>query len=249
MFDCVMPTRNARNGHFFTTAGVVRIRNAQYERDLRPIEEGCGCYTCSHGYTRAYLRHLDRCNEMLAPILGTLHNLWHYQALMAWMRSAIERGTFAAFRDSGSTEPLRALNSFSQDQYAQLTGLLAQLPANAQASARSSLALLAVIATDTVRSANAGSAPSNQPSSPGPAPSATGHPRPSSHSTAPGTTKPTSGTGATSQPGTGTSNPAPLPSPHLSAPTLPTIPPLPVTSTLPTSLPSLPDDVSGLLPD
>jgi len=100
MFDCVMPTRNARNGHFFTTAGVVRIRNAQYERDLRPIEEGCGCYTCSHGYTRAYLRHLDRCNEMLAPILGTLHNLWHYQALMAGMRSAIERGTFAAFRDS-----------------------------------------------------------------------------------------------------------------------------------------------------
>jgi len=100
MFDCVMPTRNARNGHFFTTTGVVRIRNAQYERDLRPIEEGCGCYTCSHGYTRAYLRHLDRCNEMLAPILGTLHNLWHYQALMAGMRAAIERGTFAAFRDS-----------------------------------------------------------------------------------------------------------------------------------------------------
>ena len=100
MFDCVMPTRNARNGHFFTRTGVVRIRNAQYERDLRPIEEGCGCYTCSHGYTRAYLRHLDRCNEMLAPILGTLHNLWHYQALMAGMREAIERGTFAAFRDS-----------------------------------------------------------------------------------------------------------------------------------------------------
>jgi queuine tRNA-ribosyltransferase len=100
MFDCVMPTRNARNGHFFTRDGVVRIRNAQYEKDLRPIEEGCGCHTCSHGYTRAYLRHLDRCNEMLAPILGTLHNLWHYQALMADMRGAIERGTFAAFRDS-----------------------------------------------------------------------------------------------------------------------------------------------------
>jgi len=100
MFDCVMPTRNARNGHFFTRSGVVRIRNAQYEKDLRPIEEGCGCYTCAHGYSRAYLRHLDRCNEMLAPILGTLHNLWHYEALMADMRRAIGEGTFAAFRDS-----------------------------------------------------------------------------------------------------------------------------------------------------
>ena len=100
MFDCVMPTRNARNGHFFTRTGVVRIRNAQYEKDLRPIEEGCGCHTCSSGYSRAYLRHLDRCNEMLAPILGTLHNLWHYEALMADMRRAIAEGTFAAFRDS-----------------------------------------------------------------------------------------------------------------------------------------------------
>ena len=100
MFDCVMPTRNARNGHFFTRSGVVRIRNAQYEKDLRPIEEGCGCHTCSSGYSRAYLRHLDRCNEMLAPILGTLHNLWHYETLMADMRRAIGEGTFAAFRDS-----------------------------------------------------------------------------------------------------------------------------------------------------
>jgi len=100
MFDCVMPTRNARNGHFFTRNGVVRIRNAQYEKDLRPIEEGCGCHACSSGYSRAYLRHLDRCNEMLAPILGTLHNLWHYESLMADMRRAIGEGTFAAFRDS-----------------------------------------------------------------------------------------------------------------------------------------------------
>ena len=100
MFDCVMPTRNARNGHFFTTTGTVRIRNAKYERDTRPIEEGCGCPACAGGYTRAYLRHLDRCNEMLAPILGTLHNLWHYQHLMAGMREAIEEGTFAAFRES-----------------------------------------------------------------------------------------------------------------------------------------------------
>ncbi len=100
MFDCVMPTRNARNGHFFTSRGIVRIRNAKYERDTRPIEEGCGCHACSSGYSRAYLRHLDRCNEMLGPILGTLHNLWHYQKLMADMRAAIAEGTFQAFRDS-----------------------------------------------------------------------------------------------------------------------------------------------------
>ncbi len=98
MFDCVMPTRNARNGHYFTTTGTVRIRNAKYERDTRPIEEGCGCPACAGGYTRAYLRHLDRCNEMLAPILGTLHNLWHYEDLMARMREAIEAGRFDAFR-------------------------------------------------------------------------------------------------------------------------------------------------------
>ena len=100
MFDCVMPTRNARNGHFFTDAGIVRVRNSQYERDLRPIEEGCDCVACAGGYSRAYLRHLDRCNEMLGPILGTLHNLRHYQRLMARMRDAIEQGTFAAFRES-----------------------------------------------------------------------------------------------------------------------------------------------------
>ena len=100
MFDCVMPTRNARNGHYFTATGTVRIRNARYERDLRPIEEGCGCAACAGGYSRAYLRHLDRCNEMLAPILGTLHNLWYYERLMADMRAAIGQGTFAAFREA-----------------------------------------------------------------------------------------------------------------------------------------------------
>ncbi|KLJ01723.1 tRNA guanosine(34) transglycosylase Tgt [Luteimonas sp. FCS-9] len=100
MFDCVMPTRNARNGHFFTSTGTIRIRNAKFEKDLRPIEEGCGCEACAGGYTRAYLRHLDRCGEMLGPMLGTLHNLWYYQKLMADMRAAIEAGTFAAFRES-----------------------------------------------------------------------------------------------------------------------------------------------------
>ncbi len=98
MFDCVMPTRNARNGHYFTSFGTVRIRNSQYERDLRPIEEGCGCVACAGGYTRSYLRHLDRCNEMLAPMLGTLHNLWYYQRLMAEIRAAIEAGRYADFR-------------------------------------------------------------------------------------------------------------------------------------------------------
>ena len=100
MFDCVMPTRNARNGHFFTASGTVRVRNAQYEHDLRPIEEGCDCVACAGGFSRSYLRHLDRCNEMLGPVLGTLHNLRYYQRLMAGMRDAIERGTFAAFRES-----------------------------------------------------------------------------------------------------------------------------------------------------
>ena len=100
MFDCVMPTRNARNGHYFTRGGVVRIRNARHERDTRPIEEGCGCPACAGGFSRAYLRHLDRCNEMLAPMLGTLHNLWHYQRLMADMREAIAAGTFQSFRES-----------------------------------------------------------------------------------------------------------------------------------------------------
>ncbi|WP_368564592.1 tRNA guanosine(34) transglycosylase Tgt [Pseudoxanthomonas sp. UTMC 1351] len=98
MFDCVMPTRNARNGHYFTSSGTVRIRNAKYEQDLDPIEPGCGCYACRNGFTRSYLRHLDRCNEMLAPMLGTLHNLWYYQKLMADMRAAIEQGRFAEFR-------------------------------------------------------------------------------------------------------------------------------------------------------
>jgi len=98
MFDCVMPTRNARNGHYFTSTGTVRIRNARYQRDLEPIEPGCGCHACRNGFSRAYLRHLDRCNEMLAPMLGTLHNLWYYQQLMASMRAAIEQGRFAEFR-------------------------------------------------------------------------------------------------------------------------------------------------------
>jgi queuine tRNA-ribosyltransferase len=98
MFDCVMPTRNARNGHYFTRFGQVRIRNAKYEKDLRPIEPGCACHACANGFTRAYLRHLDRCNEILASILATIHNLHYYQQLMREIRAAIEAGRFAEFR-------------------------------------------------------------------------------------------------------------------------------------------------------
>jgi queuine tRNA-ribosyltransferase len=98
MFDCVMPTRNARNGHYFTRFGQVRIRNAQYEKDLQPIEPGCTCYTCTHGFTRAYMRHLDRCNEILASMLATIHNLHYYQTLMQEIRQAIEKNEFEQFR-------------------------------------------------------------------------------------------------------------------------------------------------------
>ena len=96
MFDCVMPTRNARNGSLFTADGVVRIRNARYRDDPLPIEPGCGCYTCQH-YSRAYLRHLDQCGEMLGSRLNTIHNLHFYVQLMAGLRAAIGRGELQAF--------------------------------------------------------------------------------------------------------------------------------------------------------
>jgi len=89
MFDCVMPTRNARNAHIFTRTGVLRIRNAQYERDTRPLDETCTCYACKSGFSRAYLRHLDKCGEMLGPMLATIHNLHYYQDLMRGLREAI----------------------------------------------------------------------------------------------------------------------------------------------------------------
>ena len=96
MFDCVMPTRNARNGHFFTSTGVVRIRNARYETDTGPLDEACSCYTCMN-YSRAYLRHLDRCGEILAARLGSIHNLHFYLSLMQTMRTAIEEHRFETF--------------------------------------------------------------------------------------------------------------------------------------------------------
>ncbi len=97
MFDCVLPTRNARNGHLFTTQGVLRIRNSEHQSDTRPVDENCGCYTCQH-YSRAYLRHLDKCGEILAPRLMTLHNLYYDQSLMADIRAAVEAGRFEAYR-------------------------------------------------------------------------------------------------------------------------------------------------------
>lgn len=96
MFDCVMPTRNARNGHLFVTDGVVKIRNACYKDDTMPPDEQCDCYTCRH-YSRAYLHHLDRCNEILGARLNTIHNLHYYQCLMSGLRGAIEQGKLEDF--------------------------------------------------------------------------------------------------------------------------------------------------------
>ncbi len=89
MFDCVMPTRNARNGHLFTASGVVRIRNSRYQYDTGPLDENCQCYTCQN-YSRSYLRHLDKCGEILGARLNTIHNLYYYLNLMKGLREAIE---------------------------------------------------------------------------------------------------------------------------------------------------------------
>ncbi|MEP7185678.1 MAG: tRNA guanosine(34) transglycosylase Tgt, partial [Rhodanobacter sp.] len=97
MFDCVMPTRNARNGFLFTAQGTLRIRNAKFTTDTRVVEEGCDCYTCANGFSRAYLRHLDRCNEILGSQLATMHNLRYYQRLMAELREAIDGHVLDAF--------------------------------------------------------------------------------------------------------------------------------------------------------
>ena len=93
MFDCVMPTRNARNGYLFTRNGTLKVRNARFRMDNKPIDSECGCYTCQN-YSRAYLKHLDRCNEILASMLATTHNLWFYQELMQKLRASIEENRF-----------------------------------------------------------------------------------------------------------------------------------------------------------
>ena len=96
MFDCVMPTRHARTGHLFTSSGVVRIRNARYTRDTGPLDPDCDCYTCRH-YSRAYLRHLEKCGEILGSRLNTIHNLYYYQMLMRDIREAISAGRLTEF--------------------------------------------------------------------------------------------------------------------------------------------------------
>ncbi|CAH9017171.1 tRNA guanosine(34) transglycosylase Tgt [Candidatus Nitrosacidococcus sp. I8] len=96
MFDCVMPTRNARNGYLFVEKGIIRIRNSVYRNDTRPLDEDCGCYTCQH-YSRSYLHHLDKSHEMLGARLNTIHNLYYYQFLMKNLRDAIEQNKLTGF--------------------------------------------------------------------------------------------------------------------------------------------------------
>jgi len=95
MFDCVMPTRNARNGHLFTSEGVVRIRQSRYKTDILPLDPNCDCHTCQY-YTRAYLHHLDKAREILGAHLNTVHNLHYYQNLMNQLRLAIRKQRFNA---------------------------------------------------------------------------------------------------------------------------------------------------------
>jgi queuine tRNA-ribosyltransferase len=110
MFDCVIPTRHARNGQLFTSEGTLNIRNSRFQADLGPLDPRCACYACRH-YSRAYVRHLQQCNEILGARLATIHNLHFYLNLMARMRAAIEAGRFASFASevtdsAGGTEPM-----------------------------------------------------------------------------------------------------------------------------------------------
>ena len=96
LFDCVIPTRHARNGHLFTSTGVINIRNSVHQDDLAPVDPGCSCYTCRN-YTRSYLRHLDRCNEILGSRLNTVHNLHFYLGLMRALRAALAAGALESW--------------------------------------------------------------------------------------------------------------------------------------------------------
>ena len=119
MFDCVMPTRNARNGHLFTRFGDLKIRNARHKTDERPLDDTCSCYTCkgvthsngsvSGGFSRAYLHHLDRCGEMLGPMLASIHNLHYYLNLMQEVRAALDAGRFAEFRRQFAADRARGV--------------------------------------------------------------------------------------------------------------------------------------------
>jgi queuine tRNA-ribosyltransferase len=119
MFDCVMPTRNARNGHLFTRFGDLKIRNARHKSDERPLDPTCSCYACkgstradgtvSGGFSRAYLHHLDRCGEMLGPMLASIHNLHYYVNLMSEVRQALDEGRFEAFRQQFKEDRARGV--------------------------------------------------------------------------------------------------------------------------------------------
>jgi queuine tRNA-ribosyltransferase len=109
MFDCVMPTRNARNGHLFTRFGDLKIRNARHRSDEGPLDETCTCYACAGGFSRAYLHHLERCGEMLAPMLATIHNVHYYLNLVREIREALDAGTFAEFRARFKQERARGV--------------------------------------------------------------------------------------------------------------------------------------------
>jgi queuine tRNA-ribosyltransferase len=110
LFDCVMPTRHARNGHLFTSTGSINIRNASHEQDLGPIDETCTCYTCRN-FSRAYLKHLDRCKEILGARLNTIHNLHVYLSLMRSLREAITEGRLASFAGRYLGERRRAADA------------------------------------------------------------------------------------------------------------------------------------------
>jgi queuine tRNA-ribosyltransferase len=119
MFDCVMPTRNARNGHLFTRFGDVKVRNARHKNDPGPIDATCTCYTCqgqthangfvSGGFSRAYMHHLDRCNEMLGPMLASIHNLHYFLNLMQEVRVALDNGRFGDYVTQFHTDRARGV--------------------------------------------------------------------------------------------------------------------------------------------
>jgi queuine tRNA-ribosyltransferase len=109
LFDCVLPTRNARNAHLFTRFGDLKLRNARFRDDPRPIDESCGCHTCASGFSRAYLHHLERCGEMLAPMLTSMHNLHYYLNLMREVREALETGRFEPWRRQFAADRARGV--------------------------------------------------------------------------------------------------------------------------------------------
>jgi queuine tRNA-ribosyltransferase len=109
LFDCVMPTRNARNGHLFTRFGDLRLRNTRFKTDARPIDPSCSCHACA-GFSRAYLHHLDRCGEMLGPMLASIHNLHYYLNLMTELRQALEEGRFEVWRQQFAADRARGVD-------------------------------------------------------------------------------------------------------------------------------------------